>query len=99
MNEVQAKLNIRVHPGSSNNMITGYTNGVLNVRITTRPEKGKANEALVKYLSDLLGIAKSRISISKGNTSRNKVVSIQGLSTPDAISHLTGSYDRKDSVS
>jgi len=99
MSEEQAKLNVRVHPGSSKNMITGYTEGILNVKITTQPEKGKANEALVKYLSNLLGVTKSRISISKGHTSRNKVVSIQGLSTSNAVSLLTGSHNRRDSVS
>lgn len=98
MKETQAKLNIRVQPGASTNMITGYTDGVFNMKITTRPEKGKANEALVKYLSDLLGIAKSRIEIQKGTTSRNKVISIQGLSTQNVISRLTESSDHRNSV-
>jgi uncharacterized protein (TIGR00251 family) len=95
MNEKQAKLNVRVHPGSSKNMITGYTDGILNVKITTRPEKGKANEALIKFLGGLLSISKSRISISKGNTSRNKLIIIQGISTSDAISLLVSSSDGK----
>ena len=94
MNEEQAKLNIRVHPGSSKNMITGYTDGILNVKISTRPEKGKANASLVKYLSDLLGIGKSRIEIQKGTTSRNKLIVIQGISTSHAVSILLGSSDR-----
>jgi hypothetical protein len=97
MNEEQAKLNIRVQPGASKNMVSGYTDGVFNIKITTRPEKGKANESLIKYLSDLLGIAKSRISISKGNTSRNKVVLIQDLSNQNAVSRLMESINRKDS--
>lgn len=99
MNENQTKLNIRVQPGSSKNMITGYTDGIFTIKITTRPEKGKANESLIKYLSDLLGIAKSRIEIQKGTTSRNKVVSIQNLSTRNAISLLMGSIDRGNSSS
>jgi len=97
MNEEQAKLTIRVHPGASKNVITGYTDGVLNIKITTRPEKGKANESLVKYLSDLLGVAKSSISIQKGITSRNKLIMIQGISTSNAISLLLGSTGAKNS--
>ena len=93
MNEEQAKLLIRVYPGSSKNTVTGYNDGILNIKITTRPEKGKANEALINYLSDLLSISKSRITVSKGNTSRNKVVLIQGMSTQDAVSCLIGSFD------
>ena len=79
-------------------MVTGYTDGVFNIRIMARPEKGKANESLIKYLSDLLGIAKSRISISKGNTSRNKVVVIQDLSNKNAVSRLTKSINSRDST-
>lgn len=99
MNKNQAKLNIRVQPGARKNMITGYTDGVLNIKITTRPEKGKANESLIKYLSDILGTAKSNITIQRGTTSRNKVVSIQGLSTRNVISRLMGSVDHRNSSS
>lgn len=98
MNEEQAKLSIRVHPGASKNTITGYTDGVLNIKITARPEKGKANESLVNYLSNLLGVAKSRISIQKGATSRKKFIMIQGISTSNAISILLSSTDGKHSV-
>ena len=98
MIEEQAKLHIRVYSGSSKNMITGYKDDILNIKITTRPEKGKANETLIKFLSDRLSIAKSRITISKGITSRNKIVLIQGMSTQDAISCLTGLFERKDSA-
>ncbi len=97
MNEEPAKLIIRVHPGASKNMITGCNEGILNIKITTRPEKGKANETLIRFLSDLLGIAKSRISIVKGNTTRNKLVAIQGVTTSTAISRLLETYDRKSS--
>ena len=88
MNENQAILNIRVQPGSSKNMITGYADGVLHIKITTRPEKGKANESLIKYLSNLLGIPKSRIEIQKGTTSRNKILLIDGLSIEEISSML-----------
>lgn len=94
MNEEQAKLHIRVHPGAGKNMITGYTDGVVNVKITTRPEKGKANEYLVKYLSKILGVAKSNITIQKGTTSRNKLISIQGISSSRAVSLLLDSVEQ-----
>ena len=94
MNETQAILNIRVQPGSRKNMITAYTDGVLHIKITTPPEKGKANESLIKYLGSLLGIPKSRIKIQKGITSKNKVLLIDGLSTEEIslmlFSHVSG---------
>jgi len=98
MNEDYARLNIRVQPGASKNMISGYTDGVFNIKIRARPDKGKANESLVKYLSDLLGTAKSNISIQRGVTSRNKLVLIQGISTSNAVSLLVSSTDGKSFV-
>ena len=98
MDKNHAKLNIRVQPGASKKMITGYTDGVLNIKISTRPEKGKANESLIKYLSDLLGVAKSNITIQKGAASRNKLIIIQGISTTNAISLLVDTTDGKHSV-
>lgn len=98
MSENHAKLNIRVQPGASKNTISGYKEGVFNIKITTQPEKGKANESLIKYLSNLLGVSKSNISIQKGAASRNKLIIIQGISTSNAISLLANSTDGKHSV-
>lgn len=51
-------------------------NGVLVVRVTKVPEKGKANEAVVKLLAKHFGVAKSQIKIVRGVAGRNKVVEI-----------------------
>ena len=48
------------------------------------PLKGRANQALIAYLSDILKVSKSRLSIEKGLTSRRKVVSVQGMSEEEA---------------
>lgn len=90
MKENQTKLDIRVYPGSGKNEIKGFNNGVLDVRITAHPEKGKANEALIKYLSDILGIAKSSIEIHRGTTSRRKSIVIKGLNEEAIKKSLTG---------
>lgn len=79
------KLDVKVHPGAGKNEITGFHDGVMNIKITAQPEKGKANSALIKYLSSVLGIAKSRIEITKGTTSRIKTVSISGLDMKNII--------------
>jgi uncharacterized protein (TIGR00251 family) len=55
----------------------------LLVRVTTPPEKGKANKAVIETLGRALGIAKSRLSIEAGDTDRNKIISIAG--EPDEI--------------
>ncbi|MBN2238388.1 MAG: DUF167 domain-containing protein [Dehalococcoidales bacterium] len=87
---IQTKLDIKVHPGAGKNEITGFRDGVLNIKVTARPEKGKANTALVNYLSSILGISKSSIEIAKGSTSRLKTVAIEGLD----IDTITGLIEK-----
>ncbi len=77
-------LKVRVNPRSSRNQVTGYTDGVLSIKITAPPVEGAANKAAVAYLSDLLHVKKSQISLSSGTTSRDKVFEIDGLS-PDEL--------------
>ena len=50
--------------------------GVLVVRVNVVPEKGKANEAVVKLLAKHFGVAKSEVKIVRGVTGRNKVVEV-----------------------
>lgn len=68
---------IKLTPNSSRNAIIGIENGVLKVKTTAVPEKGKANKELIKILSKHLKTAKSNIEIIKGLTDRNKTVLIK----------------------
>ena len=49
----------------------------LTAYVTAVPEKGKANEALLRLLAKHLGLAPSRLKIVRGHTSRNKVIEIE----------------------
>lgn len=77
-------INIKLTPKGSKNAIQGWANDVdgnpvLKVMVTTPPEKGKANKALIALLAKEWSIAKSQITITSGETSRNKVVKISGI--------------------
>ena len=76
-------INIRVQPRSSRNRVNGYRDGMLRVSVTAPPHGGRANAALLELLADALGIAKSRLSIVRGHSSRDKVVAVDGLSAAD----------------
>jgi uncharacterized protein len=52
---------------------------VVEVSVTSPPVDNRANEQLIDYLSDILDVAKTSLSIIKGGHSRNKVVSIESL--------------------
>lgn len=72
-------ITVKVLPKSSKNAIVGYEKGVLKVKITAAPEKGDANRALIEFLGRFFNIKKSFITILKGETSRLKVIQIEGL--------------------
>jgi uncharacterized protein YggU (UPF0235/DUF167 family) len=49
----------------------------LAVYVTAAPDKGKANEALLRLLAEHLGLSVSRLKIVRGHTSRNKLIEIE----------------------
>jgi len=68
---------IKVLPNSSKNEITEIlSDNTIKVRITAAPEKGKANKELAKYLSDILNLPKSAITIISGQTEQVKLLRI-----------------------
>lgn len=72
-----AALAVRVTPKASQNQITEITHdGTVKIHITAVPEDGKANEELIKFLSDVLGVPKSRIEVVAGASGRDKLVSV-----------------------
>lgn len=70
------KIKIKVKPGSSKNEVKKIEENFYEVRTTTIPEKGKANEKVIELLSDFFDIPKSKIRIVKGQTSREKEVEV-----------------------
>jgi uncharacterized protein len=82
-------LSCRVQPNSSKEGIGEIKNDALVIRLNAPAVEGKANDALIKFLSKRLGIAKSRISIIRGEKNRNKLVSVQGVSPEEIAERLT----------
>ncbi len=82
--EASATFSIRIQPRASKNEVLRMGNGGLKIRLTAPPVDGAANEALVKFLSDRLGVAKSKVEILSGHTSREKIVKISSVTAVDA---------------
>ena len=75
-----AALAIRVTPRARKNEIAQVLeDGTIKVRLTAPPIEGKANEALLQFLSEVLGVAPNRIEIIAGMTGRDKLVSVEDL--------------------
>ncbi|MCI2395414.1 DUF167 domain-containing protein [Aliiroseovarius sediminis] len=67
-----ARISVRVTPKAARNQVEDR-DGQLRISVTTAPEDGKATKAVVKLLAHALGIAKSRLVLTQGATSRDKV--------------------------
>jgi uncharacterized protein (TIGR00251 family) len=78
-----AVLEIRLAPRSSRCEIAGIQDGSLKMKITAPPVEGKANEECIRFLSDLLRIRKSAISIIAGEKSKNKTVLVTGMTAQE----------------
>ncbi|KAH8264989.1 hypothetical protein KR038_011429 [Drosophila bunnanda] len=89
-------IQILAKPGAKQNGITGIGLEGVGVQIAAPPSEGEANAELVKFLSKVLGLRKSDVSLDKGSRSRNKIILIsKGTSTVEAIEQLL----RKESES
>lgn len=73
-------LRIKAVPNSSKNEICGLLDNYLKVKIKAPAVENKANEELIKFLSKLLKVSKSNISIKSGDTSKLKNIYIENCS-------------------
>lgn len=69
---------VKVTPKSGKNLITGWENGELKIRLVAIPEKGAANAELIRFLSKAFQLPKSRIILLRGDTSRHKQILLEG---------------------
>ncbi|KAK3604664.1 hypothetical protein CHS0354_009275 [Potamilus streckersoni] len=82
------RIRILAKPGAKQNTITDIGEEQVGIQIAAPPVDGEANAELVKYLSKLLGVKKSDITLDKGSKSRNKDVLIFGLTVQEVMDKL-----------
>lgn len=73
-------LRVRVVPRASRSMIAGEIDGAVKIRIASPPVDGAANEELVRFLAKLLGVGRNSVQILAGQTSKNKIIGVSGIS-------------------
>jgi len=81
-------LSVRVVPRSSREGVAGYEGGVVRIRLNAPPVEGRANEALRKFLAKTLGVPRAQVSVVSGETGRNKIVRIAGITRTEALDAL-----------
>ena len=75
-----AQFALRVQPRASRNAVVGVMGEAIKLAVTAPPVDGKANESVIEYLADLFRVSKSSVVIISGETGRNKVIAIRGVS-------------------
>jgi len=81
-------LAVRVHPGARKNAVTGTHAAAVKISLTTPPTDGRANEALIALLAELLHLPRARIALLTGATSRTKLLRITGKSAAEVQAAL-----------
>jgi uncharacterized protein (TIGR00251 family) len=79
------QLTVHVQPGAKTTACAGIHGDALKIRLAAPPVDGKANEALIAWLSKTLGCPQSAIKLNRGQTSRRKTLSIEVGARADAI--------------
>lgn len=70
---------VKVHPRARKNAITGELGNALKLSLAAPPVEGKANEACIEFFANLLKVPRSSITIAAGQTSRNKLIAVAGI--------------------
>jgi len=83
-----AFLPVRVTPSAGRDALLGWQGEVLRLSVAAPAQRGKANEAALRLLSAALGLPRERLRIERGQTSRRKVIAIQGLDEAEVRARL-----------
>lgn len=89
-------LAVRVQPRASRDEIGGLHGDRLKVRITAPPVDGAANAHLLRFLAAVCGVPPGRATLLRGQTSRDKLVRIDGVGElPAALARLAGAREER----
>jgi uncharacterized protein (TIGR00251 family) len=96
--DIPGGVSIRVHvaPRASRNKVLGVHDGALKVALTAPPVEGAANRALVEFMTKIVGVPKSAVSILSGEASRHKVVEVMGTTVEDVKRRLAPEVEVAD---
>ena len=87
-----ARIAVRVQPGARREaLLARLASGEWKVAVTSPPAGGRANDAVVELLAELLGVKRRQVSVTRGLSSRAKQIEIEGLEADEAERRLAAS--------
>ena len=82
-------LALHIQPGAKKTELCGLHGDALKIRLRAPPVDGKANEALLAFVADSLGVTRARVTLVAGQTSRSKRVAVDAISLEQVLQRLT----------
>jgi uncharacterized protein (TIGR00251 family) len=82
-------LTLHIQPAAKKTEFAGLHGDALKIRLAAPPVDGKANEALIKFIAETLGLPKAAVNLKSGQSSRRKVIEVCGATT-EAVARLIG---------
>lgn len=79
---------VKIHPRARRNAITGEIADALKLSLTAPPVEGRANEACIEFLANLLKVPRSSVTIASGQSSPRKVIRVRGVSADEVQKRL-----------
>jgi uncharacterized protein (TIGR00251 family) len=79
---------LKVIPNAPRNEVVGRLGDAIKVKICAPPIEGRANDALCEFLAERLGVPRRAVTVLRGDTSRQKIVRVDGLNLEEASSRL-----------
>ena len=76
-------LRLHVQPGAGRSAVVGTFNDALKVRVAAPPQGGRANDACLALVADLLGVKTDQLELTSGASSRDKRVKVRGVEVDD----------------
>jgi uncharacterized protein (TIGR00251 family) len=86
--EKSCTLAIKAIPNAPRHQVVGWLGAALKVKIHAPPLEGRANDALCEFLAEELGLPRRAVTVLRGDTSRQKIVRINGLTLDEARARL-----------
>lgn len=88
MEAASCTLELKTIPNAPRNGIAGWLGGALKVKVHAPALEGRANDALLEFLAEKLGLPRRALTLVRGDKSRHKVVRITGLTLAEVKSRL-----------
>ncbi|MBA5606602.1 DUF167 domain-containing protein [Duganella sp. FT3S] len=83
------RLAVQIQANAKKTEVVGVLDDALKIKLHAQPIEGKANEALIRFLSDTLSVPRSAIALTHGQTNKRKLLEISAARlTPDGVAAL-----------